>query len=280
MRNKVDDFGYIPVDVSYLETPWDVGSSPLAAQLSAKDGEFRYAPVKLEYLDVPLTPPDEPGVFSGLFKGVARGAAAAAANITEGAGEAMGLLDEDLRIGAVADDIREIGEDVADLPQRYEDNYSVRVGEFLGKVAVSIGIPAGAAALLAAAPVGATLGAVLGQGAILTLSAAEIMGEAAKRARDYGATEQQQAAAAKAALPGIALELIRTRGIVPWIPLQYRGTWTNWLGSVPVGAAVDVGQQGVQNLAARSVYNPEQDLSQGSGTAMLAGATKGLFGGR
>ena len=172
------------------------------------------------------------------------------------------------------------GENLA-AAQDYEDSWTRKISEGLGST-----IP-----FLATAPLG---GAGLVAGTALGSFAST--GEAIDRAVQAGATKEQIVEAARLGkFPGMT-EQIPIEVLFERVPLPAAGKLATAIGKVLTQAAVEGGQEAVQqvaqNLISKYTYNPDQDITEGVAEAAGIGAIvggglsagvqtgQGVFGGR
>jgi N12 class adenine-specific DNA methylase/uncharacterized protein YcbK (DUF882 family)/predicted RNA methylase len=161
--------------------------------------------------------------------------------------------------------VKQWGEEYLKVAPGWEESWTVAIGEGLGSTApfLAAGVLPGGAGLAA--------GTVMGSFAST--------GEAIDRAIAAGATQEQIMEAARLGrFPGLT-EQIPIELLFERVPLPAAGKLATAMGRVLTQAAVEGGQEAVQqaaqNLISRFVYDPDQDLTEGVAEAAGIGAIVG-----
>lgn len=148
--------------------------------------------------------------------------------------------------------VQQFGRDLLPAAPGYEDSIGRQLGEGLGSLGAGVAASA--------------LGGPVAGGAAFTMAGS---GEALERAVAAGTTEQEQI---KAALYGIApgaTDIVPVEMLLDRIkvPAPFRGPLARAIGKIGGQAFVEGVQEGgqefLQNLIAREVYDPEQELTEG-----------------
>jgi hypothetical protein len=259
--------------------------TPYGDRLAAREGRISAAQedaaAKRAAYEAMFDEPDESGFIGDLVGGFGAGVV----GLGElGALGAATLMDEEKelaareRIKGLADRVRPGMGD--------EDDLTYKVGQAFGSIAGAVGVGAAAtygAAALGVGAVGAGIAGLLGAGAVGVGAGA---GEASERAREFGATEEERAAATRrGALIGsteavplgrifgpIARRLTGDLGEEAVQTIRQRLTRAARTGGEE--AVQEAGANILQNLNERG-YNAEQAILEGAGEAAGIGGTAG-----
>ena len=259
--------------------------TPYGDRLAAREGRIaaaqENAAAKRAAYEATFDEPDESGFIGDLVGGFGAGVVGLGEQAALGAAT---LMDEEQelaareRIKGLADKIRP---DMGD-----EDDLTYKVGQAFGSIAGAVGVGAAATYGAAAAGVGAVgagIAGLLGAGALGVGAGA---GEASERAREFGATEEERAAATRrGALIGsteavplgrvfgpIARKLTGDLGEEAVQTIRQRLTRAARTGGEE--AAQEAAANILQNLNERG-YNAEQAILEGAGEAAGIGGTAG-----
>lgn len=254
---------YIPLpDGTYLKL--QEGESPSQGFQRARE---KYP----EAFAAPAKPAPEPRI-GGQIKEFGKGLVPGAVGLLESAAiGASSILPEDLETSARAG-IKSLA-GAAKAPFAPSAGYEESVGRKLGE-AVGSTVP-----FLAAGPLG-----LAGRIGAAGLGVGAGSGEARTRAEESGATDEQRATAtALGIIPGLA-EIFAPFRILSRIPDAATATGVNMVKRALIAGGEEAAQEAAsnwaQNLIAKGVYKPEQELIEGLGeSAAYGGATGALIQG-
>lgn len=169
---------------------------------------------------------------------------------------------EDVPLFKTGRKMQEFAEDKLAAAKSYEDTWTRSISEGLGST-----VP-----FLAAGVAGPIVSTAVGAG----VGSASSAGEAIDRAVAAGATKTQIMEAARyGQLPGLT-EQVPIETLLERVPLPHMGKVIGAVGKVVAQAAVEGGQeaaqQAAQNIIARYVYKPEQDVTEGPENSRIASA--------
>ena len=223
---------------------------------SSYDQEIADSQRRIEELRAQKIVPET--TFGGNLKEFGKGFLPGAVGLLESAGTGISaLLPEDTE-KAAREKIKEIA-DIARKPfeagEGYEDSVGRKLGEGLGST-LPFFIP------------GAGL---VGLGAKTVLGVSASAGESRVRAEEEGATDEERRLATQLGVPVGVMELLAP-SIGP-----IKNIIVTALARAGVEGATEAAQQIAQNLIAKGVYKPEQDIVEGSGEAGAYGAGVGAI---
>lgn len=231
-----------------------------AAQQYAAEERYRSSLSRLEELRRPAPPTPAPpkettfgGNIAEFFKGLAPGAV----GLGETAATGLAALLPDETERAVRGKVGELAQ-AARAPLAAEAGYEESVGRKLGE-ALGSTIPFFALRGRTGAGIGAGVGVSAGAG------------EARQAAEAAGATEEQRRLATALGAPTGLLDILAPN-IGPM-----KSMITTALARGGIEGATEAAQKISQNLIARGVYNPEQDVLAGSGEEGAYGAGAGAL---